>query len=429
MRSRPERLWQRDRMTTIAETNARRGWVVVAICFVAMAFTFGARSSISMALPLWREEMGWTAAQSSMGASLVLLMMALGSPIAGNLMDRFGARIVIACGLFGLAVGIGGTSYATEPMHYYLLFGIVAGVGYASVSIPMVTAAVSGYFVKARGLAIGIAVAGASGGQLPVLSLLGILIASLGWRNTYQILGVLMAVFAVLVLLRFKPPLQESEDNTASAGIAIDDSLIDRLRLLFANRTFLLLLGAFSLCGFTTAGVIDVYFVPYAISCGFTLIEGSFAYGVHGLGNLAGVILFSWMADHVHRPRLLASMFFLRALTFVLLMYISVDFSVMVAFAAIFGILNFATFPVIANIVVTHIGVRIIGLTLGLLFGGHSLGAAIGVQLGGWMFDVTAKYDWIWWISVGLAAMAGVFAILVKENRPPREATGAPAAA
>ena len=78
------------------------------------------------------------------------------------------------------------------------------------------------------------------------------------------------------------------------------------------NRTFLLLLGAFTLCGFTTAGVIDVYFIPYAISCGFTLVEGSTAYGFHGLGNLAGVVLFSWMADHVHRPRLLASMFFAR---------------------------------------------------------------------------------------------------------------------
>jgi predicted MFS family arabinose efflux permease len=192
------------------------------------------------------------------------------------------------------------------------------------------------------------------------------------------------------------------------------------LKFLFVNRTFLLLLGAFTLCGFTTAGVIDVYFIPYAISCGFTLVEGSAAYGVHGLGNLAGVILFSWMADHVHRPRLLASMFFLRALTFVLLLFIAADISVMFIFAAIFGILNFATFPVIANIVATHIGVRIIGLTLGLLFGGHSLGAALGVLIGGWMFDLTAKYDWVWWLSVVLAALAGVFSILVNETRPSR---------
>jgi len=416
-------------MTSIAETNMKRGWVVVAICFVAMGFTFGARSSISMALPLWREEMGWTAAQSSTGASIVLLMMALGSPVAGNLMDRFGARVVIACGLLAMAIGIGGTSYATQPIHYYLLFGVLAGAGYASVSIPMVTAAVSGYFVQMRGLAIGVAVSGASGGQLPVLSLLGILIATLGWRDTYQIIAVLMASFAVLVLLRFKPPLSDPDDAAPADALKIDDTLIERLKLLFANRTFLLLLGAFSLCGFTTAGVIDVYFIPYAISCGFTLIEGSAAYGVHGLGNLVGVILFSWLADHVNRPRLLASMFFLRALAFILLMFISADISVMFVFAAIFGILNFATFPVIANIVVTHIGVRIIGLTLGLLFGGHSLGAAIGVVSGGWMFDLTARYEWVWWVSAGLAAMAGVFAILVKENRPPRDTKAVPAAA
>lgn len=415
-------------MKTAAEINRQRGWIVVAICFVALSFTFGARSSVSMVLPIWTQELGWSATQVSTGASLVLVMMALGSPVAGNLMDRFGARIVMACGLLALALGVGATSYVSDATYYYILFGVVGGVGWASVSIPMTTAAISGYFVKFRGLAIGIGVSGASGGQLPILTLLGIMIAALGWRQSYQILAVVMAAIAVLVLLRFRPPIDDPEDRTEMPAAPDKDALIDRLRFLFANRTFVLLLGAFSLCGFTTAGVIDVYFIPYAISCGFTLVEGSAAYGVHGLGNLAGVVLFSWMADHVNRPRLLASMFFLRAAAFVLLMFISVDISVMFVFAAIFGILNFATFPVIANIVATHIGVRIIGLTLGLLFGGHSLGAAIGVVIGGWMFDISARYDFVWWLSVALAAMAGVFAILVRETRqPPSKAV--PAAA
>lgn len=415
-------------MKTAAEINRQRGWIVVAICFVALSFTFGARSSVSMVLPIWTQELGWSATQVSTGASLVLVMMALGSPVAGNLMDRFGARIVMACGLLALALGVGATSYVSDATYYYILFGVVGGVGWASVSIPMTTAAISGYFVKFRGLAIGIGVSGASGGQLPILTLLGIMIAALGWRQSYQILAVVMAAMAVLVLLRFRLPIDDPEDRTEMPAAPDKDALIDRLRFLFANRTFVLLLGAFSLCGFTTAGVIDVYFIPYAISCGFTLVEGSAAYGVHGLGNLAGVVLFSWMADHVNRPRLLASMFFLRAAAFVLLMFISVDIRVMFVFAAIFGILNFATFPVIANIVATHIGVRIIGLTLGLLFGGHSLGAAIGVVIGGWMFDISARYDFVWWLSVALAAMAGVFAILVRETRqPPSKAV--PAAA
>ena len=347
----------------------------------------------------------------------MLIMMALLSPVAGNLMDRYNARLVIVIGLTALASGIGATSFVTDPVFYYLLFGVVGGVGWAFVSTPLVTAAVSGYFERMRGLAIGIAVSGASGGQLPILSGLGILIAAIGWRASYQFLALIVATLAVFVLFWFKPPLGESRSSQLSEVDNLD-TLSERIKFLMLNRTFLLLLGAFTLCGFTTAGVIDVYFIPYAISCGFTLVEGSTAYGFHGLGNLAGVVLFSWMADHVHRPRLLASMFFLRAITFVLLLFIEADIGLMFMFAVIFGTLNFATFPVIANIVATHLGVRILGLTLGLLFGGHSLGAAVGVSIGGWMFDLTARYSWIWLLSIVLTALAGVFAILVKETRP-----------
>ncbi len=64
------------------------------------------------------------------------------------------------------------------------------------------------------------------------------------------------------------------------AAAADDGSLPDRLKSLFRERTFPLLLAAFALCGFTTAGIIDVYFIPYALTWGFTLVEG--AYGVHG---------------------------------------------------------------------------------------------------------------------------------------------------
>ena len=404
-------------MTNFDKANKSRGWIVVAICFGLLAFTFGARSSVSMLLPIWQEELDWSGSQAARGASIVLIMMALLSPVAGNLMDRYNARLVIVIGLTALASGIGATSFVTDPVYYYLLFGVVGGVGWAFVSIPMITAAVSGYFERMRGLAIGIAVSGASGGQLPILSGLGILIAANGWRASYQFLALIVAALAILVLFLFKPPQGESR-NSQPSGVDDLDTLSERIKFLMVNRTFLLLLGAFTLCGFTTAGVIDVYFIPYAISCGFTLVEGSTAYGFHGLGNLAGVVLFSWMADHVHRPRLLASMFFLRAITFVLLLFIEADIGLMFMFAVIFGTLNFATFPVIANIVATHLGVRILGLTLGLLFGGHSLGAAVGVSIGGWMFDQTAKYSWIWLLSIVLAALAGVFAMLVKEIRP-----------
>ncbi len=412
-------------MTAGVQSDSHRGWIIVAISFIALASTFGARSSVGMVLPSWRTELGWTGSESATGAVLVLVMMAIGSPVAGNFMDQYGARRIFSGGLVALALGIGGTAFATQPFHYYILFGLIGGIGWASVSIPLVTAAVSRYFTRMRGLAVGIAVSGASGGQLPVLSALGILIATVGWRDTYLILAAVMLALAALVALRFRPPEDESAGQAPGNKTG---SLYERLGFLFVNRTFLLLLAAFFLCGFTTAGIIDVYFIPYAITCGYSLVEGSAAYGVHGIGNLVGVIFFSWLADHAHRPRLLAGMFFLRAASFGLLLLIAVDIRLMFVFAAVFGVLNFATFPVIANIVVTHIGIRILGLTLGLLFGGHSLGAAIGVASGGWIFDLTARYDWIWWMAIPLAALAGVFAILVHETRTPRTMARAAAA-
>ena len=400
--------------------NQRRGWIVVGLGFISLAFMFGARSSVSMVLPLWQSQLGWTGTQVATGASVVFAMMAIGSPIAGNFMDRYGGRLVIAVGLAAAAIGIGTTSFVSSPYYYFIFFGIIGGIGQASVSIPLVTAIVSGYFDRLRGLAIGIAVAGASAGQLPILSSLGILIAFFGWRTSYQLLAIILGLITLLVIILLKPPINR-EGNIASTDYSADDRLPERLKFLFNNRVFIPLFGAFTLCGFTTAGVIDVYFVPYAISAGYTLVEASTAYGIHGMGNLIGVILFSWLADQVNRPRLLALMFFLRALTFILLIFISKDLNLMFTFAVIFGILNFATFPVIANIVATHIGVGIIGLTLGLLFGGHSLGAAAGAFIGGWIFDLTAQHDWIWWLSFFLAILAGTFALLVKENRLTQE--------
>ena len=231
-------------MAMIEEINHRRGWIAVAICFVTLAVTFGARSSVSMVLPFWQAELGWTGSEVATGASIVFTMMALGSPVAGNLMDRYGARCVLAGGLVALAIGVGANAFVMKPIHYFIFFGVIGGIGWASVSIPMVTAAVSSYFNRMRGLAIGIAVAGASGGQLPVVSGLGLMIAAIGWRNSYQILSFLMLLLALLIFFRIKPPELGTGDYSISSEELLKDSLFSRLSFLFSNNITLILYGS-----------------------------------------------------------------------------------------------------------------------------------------------------------------------------------------
>ncbi len=147
------------------------------------------------------------------------------------------------------------------------------------------------------------------------------------------------------------------------------------------------------------------------------LIESATAFGVLAVFSMIGMIGYGWLADRYHRPMLLAGIYFLRAFTFILLMYAARDISVLFTFAVIFGIFDFSTFPVVASIVATHLGLRTMGLTMGLLFAGHSFGGAAGSFLGGWLFDLFQLYDWMWIASFAVSLMAALFSILIRENR------------
>ncbi len=403
-------------MTVRSVDGGVSGWVIVVVSFVALALTFAARSSVGVLMPIWEQELGWGRTLTSSGSALVLGMMAVSSPLAGNLMDRYGPRPIFATGLVLLGGAILATSTVSQEWQFLVIFGLVGGLGFGALSLPLASTAVAIYFAENRGLASGIAMSGSTGGQLPTLILLSILITSIGWRAAYVVFGMLLLLLVPvsLALIRRRP---DPSPDQISGIDGIKDSLPGKLRYLCRDRTFLLLLAVFTLCGFTTAGVADVHFVPYAVSVGYPLTESTSAYGVHGVFNLVGLLLAGFFADYLHRPKLLASIYALRGLSFVLLLYISVDIKLMYLFAAVFGLLNFSVLPLIANLVATNIGIRIMGLTMGLIFAGHSLGGAMGAFLGGYFYDAFGNYTWLWVLSGGLSVIAAIFSIFVIETR------------
>ena len=396
-----------------------RAWAIVAVTFCALGLTFAARSSVGVLIPTWEAELGWARAVSATGGSLVLVVMAVASPLAGNLIDRFGPRRVIAGGLAIVSAAILGTSAISLEWQFLALFGLLGGIGYGAVSLPLVVTMMARIFERHRGTATGIAISGSTAGQLPALTLLALLVGAWGWRGAYLGFGLaILALVPAIWLLVGSRAASEHRPLVAHgrARVSPDMPLAAKIGVLMRNRTFMLLFAAFWLCGFTTAGVFDVHFVPYAVSCGFALVDGTAAHGVHGIGNMLGLILFGWLTDRVHRARLLAAMFAARAFLFVVLLGVAGDLELLFFFALAFGILNFSTLPPIASLVASRIGVGIMGLTMGLLFGGHSMGAAIGAFFGGYMFDLMARYEWVWLTSIGLALLAAVFAVLVGEE-------------
>ncbi len=140
------------------------------------------------------------------------------------------------------------------------------------------------------------------------------------------------------------------------------------------------------------------------------------------------MILAGYLADKVNRPLLLGGIYFFRALTFLILMEITGSPQLLFLFAVLFGIFDYSAMPVLASLVSTHIGVGVMGLTLGLLFAGHSAGAAAGAFMGGYFFDNFQSYDWVWIASIGLAFLAATLTWVIRETRGEETAT-TPAAA
>ena len=389
------------------------GWIVVGICFVSLMLVYSVRSSLGLMMPFWEDDPGWTRDLSSNAGALVLVLMAVSSPIAGNLIDRYGPRAVCSAGLMCLGIGVFAVTFSNEAWHLILAYGGLIGIGAGTIAMPMVSAAVAIYFKSNQGLASGIGFSGATGGQLFAMPVLGLLVTWIGWRGTYVAMFVAIFIFAVAVwfLLRNGKPREVTREA------AVSDSLGTRLKKLGTSSTFWLLFVGFIVCGFTTAGVIEVHLLPYAELCGFGAIEGATAYGIHGGFNMIGVILCGFLADRMHRPRLLAGLYFARVILFVVLFYVAGNLPLLFFFAAAFGFTSFATLPVLASIVASRIGVGIMGLAMGIIFAGHWAGAAFGAFLGGELYRLYANYDWMWIVALVAVLFAGFLSLCIPEER------------
>lgn len=389
------------------------GWTVVGYGFLAIALSATGRTLLSLAMPLWESELAWSRSLISTAGAIALLVMAVTSPVAGDFIDRFGPRKLLTAGFAILGTGLAFTTVSTLPWHLLLSFGLICGVGFGVVGASVFFAAVAPYFVERRGFALAVVDSGATVGPLLLVPLAAMLLASWGWRFEFNAMALgcaLMAPVAWYLLPR------NSGKHQPELG-ASSERLGTRLLELARSPTFNLLFWSFLLCGFTSSGVIETHFLPYAAICGFSGVKAAGAYGLLSGINLIGILLAGWLSDRMNRPLLLAGIYAVRSLSFVLLAQVGNDLSMLYLFSAVFGLFDYATAPVVASLVASHLGVRVMGLSMGLLSAGHSIGAALGALAGGLAFDAYGSYRGLWLLSVAMALLAALVAAFIK-NKP-----------
>lgn len=392
--------------------SSRQNWTVVLFGFLALSLAFSGRAALGLIMPVWQIEFGWSSSYISGVGAMALVVMAIVAPFAGRLVDRLGSQFTLNLGMGLLGVGCAIVALMNGKLMFVIGFSGFSAMGFGIVATHVVATAVTRSFSTNQGLATGIGTSGATGGQFLIVPLIAALLTFASWRWSFGALSLGCLALIPCIRMSMQPDVpQDGENRPGDDASTLWQDLVAIVR----KPAFHLLFWSFLICGFTTTGVIETHLLPFASFCGFPPIPSATAYGLLSLVNLVGMIVAGWLTDRVNRPMLLAAIYMLRALTFILLASLpGMSIEMLFLFAILFGAVDYSTVPVTASLVASHIGVKMMGLAMGLISAGHAIGGALGAFAGGYVFTMTASYNLVWIGSIWLAVGAGLLALLIR---------------
>ena len=416
------------------------GWFVISLCFLTTLTSAGVRSSPSVLIHPLEAEFGWSRTMIASAVSMNLLLFGVAAPVSGWLIDRLGPRVVMLGSLTMLILGVSGTMAMTEFWQFFLVWGIIVGIGAGGVGSVLTATVGNRWFVAKRGLALGILGSASSTGQIIFLPLFMAMITFAGWRMGSMTLIVVAIILLPLIFLFMRDDPSEvglepygADDPKAAAaggatslrGMSAKNATITA-REVVTHPTFWLLCSSFFVCGGTANGLIGTHLIPHEIEIGIPQIAAAGLLGLMGALNMVGTIFSGWMVDKVQPHKWLALVYALRGCSLLLLPFVR-DYFGLVIFAIIYGLDWFATVPPSMAITADTFGRQNVGKVYGWIFMSHQIGAAIMASAAGAVRTHLGNYDVAFFAGGMIAMIAATCALNIKPK--PKEAASPPVGA
>jgi MFS family permease len=401
-------------------------WVVAGVAFATLVAAAAFRAAPGpLMVPL--HEGGWSLVTMSAAVSVNLVLYGLTAPFAAALMERFGLRRVVSAGLLLIAAGAGLSVLAQAAWQLVVTWGVLIGLGTGSMALVFAATVANAWFVKRRGLVMGILTAGGAAGQLVFLPVVAYLVEATSW----QIASLLIAAAAVavlplvVVLVRDRPadlglapyggdhlitPQGPARGN--AAGLALD-----ALRKGVRTKAFWALAGAFAICGATTNGLIGIHFIPSAHDHGMATTTAAGLLMLVGVFDIVGTVASGWLTDRIDPRWLLLVYYTFRGVGLLLLPWLLADtvHPSMVVFIVVYGLDWVATVPPTVALCRRLFGSQGT-IVFGWVFASHQLGAAAAALTAGIIRDTFGTYTYAWFGGAALCVFAAVLSIGLRRH-------------
>jgi MFS family permease len=381
------------------------GWRIVAVCFLVATFGWGLGfygQSVYVA-ELHRLH-GWPASLISSGTTLFYLFGALLVVFVSEAIRTFGPRNCLLAGVCAMAAAAVSMGLATEPWQLYLADAVLA-FGWAGTSLGVITNTLGLWFDHKRGMAISLALNGASFGGIIGVPLLVAAIGAFGFSGALMLAAAVMLVLMIPIILIFvgSPPRRGS---VAAGQAAADAPSPTRIRAqAFRDIAFLTVSIAFALVLFAQVG-----FIVHLIAFLDPVIGRSGAATAVALLTamaVVGRVLFSTVIDRLNQRLASAISFASQALALAIIINFHNEI-VLVAACGLFGfsVGNLITLP--SLIVQREFDSRSFGVLVSLITAINQVTYAFGPGVIGWLHDLSGSYALPFYGCIGLQLIAAM---------------------
>ena len=394
-----------------------QGWWVVSAPFLAAALGTGAgQYGFGIFIEPLEETFGWSRSQISASLSFTAVGSLL-APFLGRVIDRRGAKPVIAISLAMVAVSFTLRPMMTELWHWYAL-SLLQYAGYTGASMLPAGKLVGLWFRRTRGRVMGLTAMGNNFGGLVFPPLMGWMLLMLSWEATYVAVGGLSALLVVytLVTVRDFPAGRdanaesvESDAERASQGTGLTVS--EALR----DRSFYAIALAVTLGTFTYSAIIP-QIIPHLLDGGTTLAIASLVLSLYAIAGMVGKFVMGLIAERI-TSRYTLMINFVGQSVFLVAMIWADNPIVMWTAVPLLGIFNGAFGALFQLVIQDAFGVRYFGSIMGMINFATLVSFFAGPVLAGASYDVTGSYTFAFMSVAVMFVIAALSLTLARANR------------
>lgn len=361
------------------------------------------------------DELGWSYFEISLGITIFGVIGALLAPVFGAASDKWGVRRValLSTAAFGLSFAL----FAFMPQSKAVWFALWAIVGLVGIGSTPVTwsRAINMWFVKNRGLALGIlligtSIAGIAVPQIARLAIDGAMFGS-GWRVVFPTLAMLPLFLALPLAWRY---FREPRPEERPQGLSGANGQIIGLSFGQAVRGYKFWVIWLSIaCVAVAFGGVFINMVEIARLHGYTPAQGATVMSVLATGILFGRLITGMLFDRFWAPAVLVPILSAPAIACWLLMGNDATLATLMMAAVLLGFAAGAESDLIAFLAGRYFGLAHYGKIYGMLYMPFGVGSAISPAIYGAVRDATGNYDPMLLVAGGLFAVGALLPLLL----------------